>query len=157
MLPDVSARLNARRRQVTHLLVDLISWAEHQEVHALALVGSYARGAERMASDVDVVVLTEHLEQYHPESQWFQTLRPGARLVRTAAWGPVSEQRYRLRSGLLVEVGLTSPDWARVPLDPGTARVLGDGHRVLHDPHASVTQARAALNPARASTAGAHP
>ena len=120
------------------------------------LVGSYARGAVRMASDVDVVVLTEQLEQYDPAGRWVQALRPGARLMRTAAWGPVSEQRYRLRSGLLLEVGLTSPDWARVPLEPGTARVLGDGHRVLHDPHATVAQASAALK-ARASTAAPYP
>ena len=115
------------------------------------LVGSYARGAERMGSDVDVVVLTEHLERYAPAQMWFQALRPGARLMRIAAWGPVNEQRYRLRSGLVVEVGITSPDWARVPLDPGTARVLSDGHRVLHDPHHTLARAGAALG-ARTAT-----
>jgi hypothetical protein len=26
------------------------------------------------------------------------------------------------------------PSWAAVPLDPGTARVLRDGCRILHDP-----------------------
>lgn len=154
-MPVVSARLNARRRQVSRLLVDLASWAEHQHVHALALVGSYARGAERMASDVDVVVLTERLERYDVAGRWFQTVRPGARLARTRAWGPVLEQRYRLRSGLLVDVGLAPPEWAQVPLDPGTARVLRDGHRVLHDPHGMVARASAALE--RGSTAAPSP
>lgn len=153
MLLRVSARSNARRRQVARLLVDLTAWAERQDVHALVLVGSYARGAERMGSDVDVVVLTDHLERYGPAGRWFQMLRPDARLVRTATWGPVSEQRYRLRSGLLVEVGLAAPNWASVPLDPGTARVLGDGHRILHDRHATVARACASLGARSASGA----
>jgi hypothetical protein len=114
-------------------------------MHALVLVGSYAHGTERMASDVDLVILTEQPECYDPAERWLQALRPGARLVRTAARGPVQEQRYRLRSGLLVEVGVTSPDWAHVPLDPGTARVLSDGHRVLYDPHTTMTRAGTAL------------
>ncbi len=127
------------------LCVELAAWARREGVDAVVVVGSYARGAERMASDVDFVVLTGQPARLDPAERWFERLRPGARPVRTAAWGPVREQRYRLRSGLLVEVGITGPDWARVPLDPGTARVLGDGHRVLHDPHGVLGRAGAAL------------
>jgi hypothetical protein len=43
------------------------------------------------------------------------------------------ERRVRLRSGLIVEFGLSTPSWAGVPLDEGTARVLSDGCRIVVD------------------------
>ena len=43
---------------MAHLLEELTEWARADPaVGAAVLVGSYARGAERMSSDVDVVVL----------------------------------------------------------------------------------------------------
>lgn len=143
---EVTARLKGRRREVARLLVDIGGWAAlRPDVEGVALVGSHARGAERMASDVDLAVLTPRFADLAADPDWFPALRPGARLVRTATWGPLVERRYRLRSGLLVEVGLAHPDWAAVPLDPGTARVLGDGHRILHDPDGLLARAAAAL------------
>ena len=56
----MSARLKGRRRAVNALLVDVERWAaEHDDVKAVALVGSYARGAERMASDLDLMILAD--------------------------------------------------------------------------------------------------
>jgi hypothetical protein len=43
------------------------------------------------------------------------------------------ERRVRLGDGLLVEFGLTTPSWAALPLDAGTARVLIDGCKVVTD------------------------
>ena len=145
----MTTRLKSRRRHAHRLLHDLTAWARHQpHVQALALVGSYARGHERTASDVDVLVLTQDTNAHPFAGGWFQQLRPGSRLVRTAVFGPVHEQRYRLRCGLLVEIDLAPTSWAQVPLDAGTHRVLADGHRTLHDPHALLARAAAALNAA---------
>ncbi|NAZ77573.1 nucleotidyltransferase [Kineococcus sp. T13] len=142
----MTARLKGRRRHADRLLDDLTRWAQGRpHVQALAVVGSYARGHERMASDVDVVILTEDIDSCSLASGWFDRLRPGSMLVRAATWGPVREQRYRLRSGLLAEIGLAPTAWADVPLDAGTRRVLGDGHRILHDPHTVLARAAAAL------------
>ncbi len=85
-----------------------------------------------MASDVDLVILAKDPDALTSAS-WFITLNPGARLIRSQAWGPVQERRFRLRSGLIVELGFASVDWASVPLDAGTRRVLHDGHRILFD------------------------
>jgi len=131
----MTARLKGRRRTADRLLADLVSWAEREPtIDALVLVGSYARGRERMASDVDVVVLTSDPGRWSAAPGWFAEVRPGSRLVRRATLGPVQEQRHRLRSGLLVELGVAPASWAAVPLDAGTRRVLADGHRVLYDP-----------------------
>ncbi len=82
---------------------------------------------------------------YPAAGGWFGQLRPDSRLIRSAVLGPVREQRYRLRSGLLVEVGLAPTTWADVPLDPGTHRVLADGHQILHDPNDTLACVQKAL------------
>ena len=142
----MTARLKGRRGHAHRLIADLTRWAEQDPgISALCLVGSYARGCERMASDVDVVVLCSELDSYSLATGWFRRLRPDGRLLRLARWGPVQEQRWRLRSGLLAEIGLAAVSWADVPLDAGTRRVLSDGHRILHDPHGTLARAATAL------------
>jgi hypothetical protein len=110
------------------------SWASVQEpVTGLALVGSYAYDRPKMASDVDLVVLTSVPDLYVCGLSWIEALYPRAHLMRTKPWGPITELRLRLKNGLQVEVGIARPAWADVPLDPGTARVLSDGCRILYD------------------------
>lgn len=129
----MTTRLKGRRREAARVIDAVTRSAEISPlVRAVALVGSYARGAERMASDVDLVLLAGDPDAL-AGSAWFTVLEPGAKLVRSQRWGPVRERRYRLRSGLLVELGIAPLSWAALPLDAGTRRVLSDGHRVLHD------------------------
>jgi hypothetical protein len=127
----MTARLKGRRREVAAVIDDIARWAVGQDsVLAVAVVGSYARGAERMASDVDIVIIAEDPCRF-TDVAWFRELRPRARLIRSMQWGPVQERRMRLPSGLQIELGFASATWAAVPLDPGTRRVLGDGHRII--------------------------
>ena len=129
----MTARLKGRRRAAARVMSEVQEWARTDDrVRAAALVGSYARGAERMASDVDLVILADDPDSL-TNASWFVALNPGARLVRSQRWGPVRERRYRLRSGLLVELGFAPIGWAAVPLEAGTRRVLEDGYRVLFD------------------------
>lgn len=130
----MTARLKGRRRRAEEAISIATSWASAQApVTGLALVGSYAYGRPKMASDVDLVVLTSVPGLYVCGLSWIEALYPGAHLIRTTIWGPVTELRLRLKTGLQVEVGITRPAWADVPLDPGTARVLSDGCRILYD------------------------
>ena len=106
-------------------------WARGREdVAAVALVGSWARGTAREDSDVDLVVLTDT-----DDEGWIGELVPGAELVRRGNWGAIEERRVRLPSGLEVEIGIGRPSWASTdPLDDGTRRVVEAGFRPLHDP-----------------------
>ena len=152
----MSARLKGRRRHADRLLSDVTRWADAEPgIHALCLVGSFARGHEGMGSDVDVLVLLEDVDSDVGSVGWFQRLAPGSRLVRVATWGPVREQRWRLRSGLVAEIDLAPVSWAEVPLDSGTRRVLADGHRILHDPHGTLARAAAALRARQPGAGGA--
>jgi len=106
--------------------------AAHDDVRGVVLVGSWARDAARTDSDVDVVVLTDtaaHVEA----GLWSQLLN--GRLIRQQGWGPLREVRLQRPSGLEVEMGIVPLSWAYInPVDPGTFRVINDGHRVVYDP-----------------------
>ncbi len=142
----MTARLKGRRRQADSVINAVKAWARQQpDVSALALVGSYAYGRPRMGSDVDLVLLTRALGKHARGLDWAVGLDPRARLIRDQTWGPLHERRVRLRSGLQVELGVVTPAWASLPLDPGTARVLRDGCRILHDLEGLLGEALAAL------------
>ncbi|MFY4720959.1 nucleotidyltransferase domain-containing protein [Streptomyces sp. LaBMicrA B280] len=129
--------------EVREFLDRLTPWvATREDIVGLLLVGSYARGAARPDSDVDIVLLTSDPASYLTDtaesgSTW--TDRAGelglGRPVRTRAWGLITERRHTLASGLEVELGIGGPQWARTdPVDPGTRRVVTDGARTLYDP-----------------------
>ncbi|WP_134129980.1 nucleotidyltransferase domain-containing protein [Kribbella pratensis] len=55
----MSARLKGRRLRAEAAIDGITAWAQSQgDVQGLALVGSYAYGRPRMASDVDIVLVT---------------------------------------------------------------------------------------------------
>ncbi|MEU2611590.1 nucleotidyltransferase domain-containing protein [Micromonospora sp. NPDC007271] len=122
-----------RSREVRSV-VDLVTgWAvERGDVNGVLVVGSWARGAARMDSDVDIVVLTDN-PRYAQPGGWTGLL--GGEVVRLGEWGPLREVRVRRSSGLEVELGVVPVSWADTdPVDPGTRRVVGDGHRIEYDP-----------------------
>lgn len=135
-----------RRRQFRDLLARAAQWAEERaDVLAVGVVGSWARGDERMDSDVDVVIVVEDVGPYVRFDGWAQAL--GAQeMTRTRAWGVLRERRFVTRSGLEVEAGFVPPEWARTdPVDAGTRRVATDGLRIVHDPHGLLAALRGAI------------
>ena len=105
---------------------------------AVALVGSWARGAGRAGSDVDLVVLAREPGRLLSEGSWFGVFGSGATLVRSGDFGVIQERRLRRPDGLEVEVevGIGGLGWATAePADVGSLRVAREGMRVLHDPH----------------------
>lgn len=130
-----SPELSSDRVAEVQDVVDRVTrWAaERTDVAGLLLVGSYARNAPRPDSDVDLVLLTEDVAHY-ADGSWADELALGD-LIRVQAWGVITERRFVTPSGLEVEIGFGSPDWARTdPVDPGTRRVVSDGAVPLLDP-----------------------
>jgi predicted nucleotidyltransferase len=137
---------------VTPLLTHFVRWAAAQDdVIALALVGSYAREAARPDSDVDLVVLTSDPARYRQQAHWHADLHLEQLHLDVALWadedyGPLWSRRLTLSTGLEVEVGFTSPEWARTdPLDAGTHRVVADGMWILLDPTGALNRLRRAV------------
>jgi predicted nucleotidyltransferase len=114
-------------------LNDFIQWASMQpDIKAVALVGSYARGAASQTSDIDLVILTGEPERYLRDTQW---VRQFGSVVKQQIedYGKVISLRVWYMAGPEVEYGLTTPEWAAFPLDPGTQRVIADGMQVLFE------------------------
>ena len=87
-----------------------------------------------MDSDVDLAILTTEPRRYLEDETWVYDLGC-LRVVKTQEWGPMTERRFVLSSGLEVEAGIAPPSWASTePVDPGTREVVRDGFIVLHDP-----------------------
>ena len=85
-MAGVTARMKGRDRQAQRLILDVTDWARREDdVGAVALVGSYARNSARMASDVDLVIVSAHFEQLAEDLSWFARLRPSSKLIRSQA------------------------------------------------------------------------
>jgi hypothetical protein len=75
------------------------------------------------------VILTTEKAAYTFNEDWASVaLSQPAELFRTQEWGPLTERRTRVASGLEIEFGFAPPSWAETdPVDPGTAGVVSDG------------------------------
>jgi predicted nucleotidyltransferase len=121
--------------EVAAFLAEFASWARARaDVRALALVGSQARGAARADSDIDLIILTTDVDSYFRERSW-PALFGAVATARAEDWGRVAALRVFYADGLEVEYNFAAPDWADVPADAGTRRVVADGVRILADPH----------------------
>jgi predicted nucleotidyltransferase len=120
-----------RERQFISIITD---WAASQpDLLGVALVGSYARGAERADSDIDLVLITKDPIWWLESDEWLKNFGD-LMTVELEDYGLVQSRRVRYRNGLEVELGITTNQWLKTaPIDEGTRRVMFDGHRILDD------------------------
>lgn len=118
---------------VQNLLADLKLWAAGEEhIESLFLVGSYARGTQTDASDIDVCVITTERPRMLEEMEFIHRFGRVEK-QQIEYYGACTSVRAWYAEGFEVEYGLLEPSWIDVPLDAGTAGVLRDGYRVLID------------------------
>ena len=118
-----------RRREYTEVCGTVVNWAsERPDIRGVAVVGSWARSEPRMDSDVDLVILTTEKGAYSISEAWASTaVSQPAEIIRTQEWGPVTERRIRLASGLEIEFGFAPPSWAQT--NPVVSFPRLGGHR----------------------------
>jgi hypothetical protein len=110
------------------------NWASIQsDLKAVALVGSYGREGATEGSDVDLLILTTDVAKYVGNRSWVSLFGESSE-CRIEDWGKVTSLRTFYTSGLEVEYGFTTLDWARSPMDAGSLRVVSDGMKILFDP-----------------------
>ena len=108
-------------------------WSRRRkDIRGVALVGSYAREAATEASDVDLVIITEKPEVYIANTEWIRVFGK-AIAQQVEDYGKLISLRVWYESGLEIEYGFTTRDWAKTPLDKGTKRVIDGGLRVLFE------------------------
>ena len=123
------------------LVKAVASWAEnHVDIVSVALVGSHARGNARVDSDVDLVLQCASPARYLGDLSWISEFGV-AKDVSVEDYGVVQSVRVFYEDGPEVEYGITSSEWATLPLDEGTLKVLRDGVKVLLDRDGSLNRA----------------
>ena len=115
-------------------------WASlRPDIEGVALVGSYARDVADEESDVDLIILTKQSESYLNDPSWASGFgEVGERKVEN--WGRLKSLRVFYRDGLEVEYGFAPSDWADIPVDTGTHRVVRGGMKILFDPRSLLTR-----------------
>jgi len=119
--------------QAIDFIEDFMRWSsKRKDIRAVALVGSYAREAATESSDVDLVIIAENPQTYLADTEWTRVF--GCVITKKVEdYGKLTSLRIWYESGLEIEYGFTTREWAKTPLDQGTKRVIDDGMRVLFD------------------------
>jgi hypothetical protein len=128
--------------KVGSVLAEITRWAaERGDLCAVALVGSWARGAARDDSDVDLVLLTADPLWFRQNDGWLNEIdwhSIGSTIAtwRDADYGHIWSRHLQLADSTEIEFGFGPLVWASVdPVDAGTFQVISDGCRILYDPH----------------------
>ena len=141
------SRLAATR--IARSLFAVTRWARRQpDVRAAAVVGSWARGTARRASDIDFLFLSARPKARRASAHWAASLSSCAfgsslrrRMVRR--YGVAWSLHAQLSAGRELELTFVPHSWAALhPVDAGTERVVSDGMLVLHDPTLALSRLR---------------
>jgi predicted nucleotidyltransferase len=116
------------------------AWAlTHEDIRAMALVGSCARGNPHLGSDVDLLLLSDRADEYRRRQKWLTQIDfedVGYRVLSTenASYVVVWSRHVALVPAATVELTFASCSWARMdPVDVGTRSVVRDAFRVIFD------------------------
>jgi tRNA nucleotidyltransferase (CCA-adding enzyme) len=127
--------------RVEAILEKVCRWAtKREDISAVALVGSWARGTAHAGSDIDLVLLTPDPLWFRQNAQWLNDIdwrSIGSMIAswRDANYGIVWSRHLHLADGTEIEFGFGPLAWASMdPIDPGTFQVISDGCRILYDP-----------------------
>lgn len=118
---------------VQNLLKKIKNWAhKNNDLNSLLLVGSYARNEVHQDSDIDLVLIFNDPKKYINNLDWIKEFGEIER-YEIEYWGRVTSIRAWYKSGIEVEFGITSAEWAETPVDSGTFKVVSDGSKILVD------------------------
>lgn len=106
---------------------------QHEDIVAVALVGSYARNQARDDSDIDLVVLTTQPESYLENQEWL-TYFGEVQSIRKESYGMVTSLHVKYVKDYEVEFAIALPAWANVPTDKDTGSVVAKGLMPIYDP-----------------------
>jgi uncharacterized protein len=116
------------------------AWAlAREDIRAMALVGSWARGNPHQDSDIDLLLLSDCADEYRRRRKWLTEIDfagVGYRVLSTenASYGLVWSRHVTLVPTAEVELTFARRSWARInPVDVGTRSVVRDAFRVIFD------------------------
>ena len=128
------------------VIAAVAAWARtRDDVRALALVGSWARGNAGPGSDVDLLVLSDCAEGYRGSHEWLNEIDfAGAghsiKSSDDATYGTVWSRHIHLCPIGEVELTFATFGWAGAPIDAGTRAIVRDALRIIVDKDGSLAR-----------------
>ncbi len=110
-------------------------WFKSQKnILGILVIGSYARGEQKVDSDLDIMILCDEYVKYIEDRDWLTNF--GAiKSSKLENWGATKSLRVFFENGDEVEFGFSTNSWANTnPIDNGTKEVMNGGYKVLYDP-----------------------
>lgn len=130
-------------------------FAENDEnILALGLCGSWARGNPNPDSDIDLSIISKNKEHFR-KSNWlkfFGLEKIGEQLnyFEDKNYGLVWSRHVYLQSKIKIEFSFADLSWADTDkLDKGTAKVISDGYEIIYDPNKILEKLVACVNSAK--------
>ena len=119
------------------IVAPIVSWARRRpDIRGLALAGSWARGAARPDSDIDLILLVDEPETFRRQG-WLDGITWHEGHVtqwHDADYGVAWSRHLQLGDSREIEFTFCRPSWADIdPVDAGTVEVVLGGCRVLLD------------------------
>jgi len=124
----------------TAILRIVADWAvSHEDIRAMALIGSWARGDAHQGSDIDLLLLSDRAAEYRLCWEWLGEIsfeEAGYRILSSedTSYGIVWSRHIVLMPRAKVELTFAPCSWARTdPVDFGTRSIVKDAFRIVFD------------------------
>ena len=110
-----------------------------EDIRAMALIGSWARGNPHHGSDIDLLLMSDRADEYRAPQEWlaeidFERAGYGVASSQDASYGVVWSCHVAMVPSGMVELTFARRSWAQLDtVDAGTRRVVKDAFRIIFD------------------------
>jgi uncharacterized protein len=132
---------------VDAIVTAVADWAvRRDDIRATALVGSWARDDPHQWSDVDLLLLTDSMDEYRHRQEWLTEIdleRAGYQVGsgEGARYGIAWSCHITLSRAAMMELTFAPCSWARADsVDAGTRGVVEDAFRIIVDKDGLLTR-----------------
>jgi predicted nucleotidyltransferase len=132
---------------VNAIVKAVADWAlRREDIRAMALVGSWARGDPHQGSDVDLLLLTDRADEYRNCQKWLaeidlESAGYGVASREVATYGVAWSCHVAMSPNEMLELTFARRSWARADtVDEGTRCVVKDAFRVIFDKDGTLTK-----------------
>lgn len=115
--------------------ISLVQMALDRRENAIgaAVIGAHAHGELEDDWNMRFIIVTTDIEHYFENNNWAGHFTRVLSVEREDHAG-FTRMNLKYRSGAMFELNFVSPDWAALPVNDETRRIVTDGMRILHDP-----------------------
>jgi predicted nucleotidyltransferase len=130
--------MNASEAESLIALIEALVW-ERNDLRAMAVCGSWARGNPRADSDLDILIITQDPTPLRRSQKWIQEIQfyeAGFEYIdhEIAEYGAVWSAHIELKPGAELELTVAEENWASVDaMDMGTRSVITDAFKIIVD------------------------